>query len=259
MIEAHNLSYKVADKELLRNFSYKFEAGRHYMICGPNGAGKSTLMKLLALDWKPASGDVKYNGVSTDFKRREQYATSRAVLSQQIELAFPLQVEEVVLMGRYPYFTARPAKHDLEIVQECMRLLDVLHLRQRNFLTLSGGEKQRVHFARVLAQIWEPPADGNRLLLLDEPVSFLDLRHQVDLLLQVKRILDDRTVVILIMHDLNLVLNFADEVLMLSKGELYANGKPSEVLTENNIEKVFDQRVSIQYTDRSSWIWPVVD
>lgn len=259
MIEALHLSYAVGEKVLLRNFSYRFEAGRNYMICGPNGAGKSTLMKVLALDWKPASGDVKYNGSSTDFMRREHYATTRAVLSQQIELAFPLQVEEVVLMGRYPYFTARPAKHDVEIVQECLRLLDVLHLRQRNFLTLSGGEKQRVHFARVLAQIWEPPADGNRLLLLDEPVSFLDLRHQVDLLQQVKRILDNRTVVVLIMHDLNLVLNFADEVLMMAKGELYASGKPTDVLTAANIEKVFDQKVSIQQANHLKWIWPLVE
>jgi iron complex transport system ATP-binding protein len=259
MIEAVNLSYRVGDKALLRNFSYQFEAGRLNMICGPNGAGKSTLLKLLALDWKPATGEVIYNGFKADFTRREKYATSRAVLSQQIELAFPLQVEEVVLMGRYPYFTARPARHDLEIVQECMRLLDVLQLRQRNFLTLSGGEKQRVHFARVLAQIWEPPADGNRLLLLDEPVSFLDLRHQVDLLQQVKRILDDRTVVLLIMHDLNLVLNFADEVLMMAKGELYASGNPTDVLTEANIEKVFDQRVSIQQANHLKWIWPLFE
>lgn len=258
MIEALDLSYRVGDKALLCNFSHQFEAGRLYMICGPNGAGKSTLLKLLALDWKPASGEVKYNGVTADFTHREKYATSRAVLSQQIDLAFPLQVEEVVLMGRYPYFTARPAKHDLEIVQECMRLLDVLHLHQRNFLTLSGGEKQRVHFARVLAQIWEPPADGNRLLLLDEPVSFLDLRHQVDMLQQVRRILDDRTVVLLIMHDLNLVLNFADEVLMMAKGQLHASGQPAEVLTEANIEKVFEQKVSIQQSNDSWWIWPVV-
>jgi iron complex transport system ATP-binding protein len=259
MIEANNLSYKAGEKTLLRNFSYRFMPGRHYMICGPNGAGKSTLMKLLALDWKPATGEVKYNGVAADFSRREKYATTRAVLSQQIELAFPIQVEEVVLMGRYPYFTSRPARHDLDIVQECMRLLDVQHLWQRNFLTLSGGEKQRVHFARVLAQIWEPPSDGNRLLLLDEPVSFLDLRHQVDLLQQVKRILDNRTVVVLIMHDLNLVLNFSDEVLMMAEGELHASGHPSEVLTQTHIEKVFHQKVSIQQANHLQWIWPVVD
>ena len=113
---------------VLRDINLDIAEGEFVSVMGHSGAGKSTLLKLLALDWKPVTGEVKYNGVATHFDRREKYATTRAVLSQQIELAFPMQVNEVVLMGRYPYFQSKPAKRDLEITQECMRMLDVQHL-----------------------------------------------------------------------------------------------------------------------------------
>src|SRR5262249_3474338 len=154
-------------------------------------------------------------------KHRKEYATYRAVLSQQIEISFPLSVDEVVLMGRYPHFTIQPSKKDLSICDEVIEMLNVAALRNRNFLTLSGGEKQRVQFARVLAQIWERPASGCRILLLDEPISSLDLKYQFDFLHRVRQILDEHTIVIAILHDLNLALNYADEVLLLSKGKLF--------------------------------------
>lgn len=258
MIEAINISFAIERRTLLHSFSHVFEPGKCYMVCGPNGAGKSTLLKLLSLEFPSEKGCIKYNGKLANYHQRSSYATERAVLSQQIELAFPLQVYDVVMMGRYPYFTSQPSSRDMHIVSEALRWMEVDHLQQRNFLTLSGGEKQRVHFARVLAQVWEPPATGNRLLLLDEPVSFLDLRHQVHLLQQIRQITNEHTVVILIMHDLNLVLNFADEVLLLGEGKLQISGTPTEVLTPANIEAVFGQPVRIMQQGNHRWIWPVL-
>lgn len=256
MIEASNISYTIEGRTLVQAFSHSFEPGKCYMVCGPNGAGKSTLLKLLSLELPSETGSIQYNGVEAAYRHRSQYATTRAVLSQQVEIAFPLQVYDVVMMGRYPYFTARPSIHDLQIVSQALDCMEVSHLQKRNFLTLSGGEKQRVHFARVLAQVWEPPAKGNRLLLLDEPVSFLDLRHQVHLLQHIRTIINDHTVVILIMHDLNLVLNYADEVLMMGDGILKASGKAAEVLTPANIEAVFGQKVQVLNQGGLRWIWP---
>lgn len=255
MLEAKNVSFSIGSKWLVKDVSYKFEPGKCYMLCGPNGAGKSTLMKILSLDLTPTKGEVWYNNKQTDHKKKEQYAKTRAVLSQNIDISFPLNVEEIVMMGRYPHFEVRPTKKDFDICEEAMQTLGITAFRKRNYLTLSGGEKQRVQFARVLVQIWEPPQSGCRFLLLDEPISALDLKYQFDFLQQVKKIIDDRTVVIAILHDLNLAMNYGDEVLLLNKSELFASGKPSEVLSPQNIKTVFQVNSVLHHFDGVDLLW----
>ena len=143
------------------------------------------------------------------------------------------------MMGRYPHFDIRPTKNDFAICEQAMETLGITAFRKRNYLTLSGGEQQRVQFARVLVQIWEPPQIGSRILLLDEPISSLDLKYQFDFLKQVKNIINEKTVVIAILHDLNLALNHGDEVLLLKQGSLFASGLPRQVLCPENILQVF--------------------
>ncbi len=123
-------------------------------------------------------------------------------------------------------------------------------------MTLSGGEKQRVQFARVLAQIWKMPREGSRILLLDEPISSLDIKYQFDFLQHVKEFLNERTIVIAVLHDLNLALNYADEILLLHEGKLFTSGKPAEVLSPANIEKVFRLNFKLYNVEHVKLLWP---
>jgi len=255
MLEVKNAGYAVGDKWLVKDVNFCFQPGKCYMLCGPNGAGKSTLMKMLSLELQPKEGKVLYNNEQVNYKSKKAFAKYRAVLSQMVDISFPLSVEEVVMMGRYPHFDINPTKYDIAICNEAFEMLGIEQFRKRNFLTLSGGEKQRVQFARVLTQIWEPPKSGCRILLLDEPISSLDLKYQFDFLHHVEKFMDERTIVIAILHDLNLALNYADELLLLSQGKLFASGTPAAVLSPENIEQVFHLQTLLHKAGDADLLW----
>ncbi len=256
MLEVKNVGFVVGDKWLVQNVSFAFQPGKCYMLCGPNGAGKSTLLKMLSGELPTATGEIKYNEKAIDSRRKNEYAKFRAVLSQQVEISFPLPVEEVIMMGRYPHFKSNPTKKDFAICAEVAERLGVTSFLKRNFLTLSGGEKQRVQFARVLAQLWELPDAGNRILLLDEPISALDLKYQFDFLHHLQAFINSKTVVVAILHDLNLALNYADEVLLLKESKLFATGNPATVLSPQNIETVFGLSTQLHRLPGANLLWP---
>jgi len=258
MVEIKNAGYAVGKKWLLENISYQFFPRKCYMICGPNGAGKSTLMKLLSLLSIPDVGEVFYNNTKINYTNKEGYSKYRAVLSQQVDISFPMEVEEVVMMGRYPHFKIKPSKEDIEICDEVIELQNLQSFRKRNFLTLSGGERQRVQFARVLSQIWKAPEQGSRILLLDEPISSLDIKYQFDFLKHVQQFLNERTIIIAVLHDLNLALNYADEILLLNKGKLFSSGKPGDVLSPENINAVFQLEFKLHQFNDMQFLWSVV-
>ena len=255
MIEIKTLGYQIRDKWLVKDVSYVFETGKIHMLCGPNGAGKSTLLKLLALEKKPHTGTIYYEGVPVNYDSRLSYAKQRAVLSQHTDIGFPMKVSEIIMMGRYPHFKSNPTKKDHQICDEVMEELGLNDFKNRNYLTLSGGEQQRVQFARVLTQLWDIPSGAPRMLLLDEPIASLDLRHQFDFLHELKKFMDQRTTVIAILHDLNLALNYGDEALLLSNGQLFASGKPAAVLNPENIKNVFHVDSEIQELPSSKILW----
>lgn len=241
MLTASNITFRVGSKVLISDISATFAPGRLHLIVGPNGAGKSTLVKVLARLLRPQTGTVGYEGVDVAQANEAELARRRAVLSQAIEIAFPLTVREVVMMGRYPHFSGRPGPTDERIVDEVMQHFDVTEFKDRYYQTLSGGERQRVNFARVLAQLWRDDAvDSCRYLFLDEPLTFLDIRHQIDFMKRIRSFTDDADVVTVgVVHDLNLAARFADQIVMLNGGRIVAHGTPSEVLTTERIEQVF--------------------
>lgn len=163
------------------------------------------------------------------------------MLSQSVEVAFPLIAKEVVAMGRYPHFKTHPGAIDEEICAEVMDYFEVREMAERSYGTLSGGERQRVAFARVLAQVWRPiPGKSRYLLLLDEPLTFLDIRHQLDFMKRIGDFSRQKDVVVAgVVHDLGLAARFADEIL-LHEGRLKAHGPSPEVLTEESIRAVFE-------------------
>jgi iron complex transport system ATP-binding protein len=240
MIEARGITYAAGNHPILHGVSASFEPGRLHLILGPNGAGKSTLVKVLARLLRPNGGQVLYGGADVAGQSERALAERRAVLSQAVEIAFPLWVHEVVMMGRYPHFTGRPAARDTSVVAEVMRYCDVEGLAERSYPTLSGGEKQRVNFARVLAQIWEPRPDGGRYLFLDEPLTFLDIGHQIDLMRKLRNFGAAPDVTVIgVVHDLALAARFADQLIVLHQGAVLAAGSPAEVMTPEHVRAAF--------------------
>lgn len=245
MVTLDNVSFRVGTKTLLDSISVEWALGKMNLIIGPNGAGKSTLIKLICKQLTASAGTIYFGGKDISLISLETLATFRSVLSQNSELAFPLKVREVVMMGRYPHFKNQPTLRDVNATEEAMRFFDIWSFADRNYLTLSGGEKQRVQFARVLAQIWYR-GESARYLVLDEPLTFLDIHYQILFMKQLKTLMADGNLMVIgVLHDLNLAARFADTILLLKEGERIASGQPEEVLTKENVRTVFQLEVEI--------------
>jgi iron complex transport system ATP-binding protein len=240
MLKATNITYKIGNKILLDNVSVDFETGKLNLIIGPNGAGKSTLIKVICNQIPSAGGSIFYGNKNIHQTPIAEIARIRSVLSQNIELAFPLTVFEIVMMGRYPHFTGKPTEKDKTACIEAMQFFDVYNMADRNYMTLSGGEKQRVHFARVISQIWYPVKDSNRYLILDEPLTFLDVHYQFDFMHKVVELIKNNDIIIIgVVHDLNLAAKFADKIVLLHHGKVLAAGDKYTVLSKENIKLAY--------------------
>lgn len=238
-----NLGVSVGKKTLLSNINFSVEPGETVVIMGPNGAGKSTLLKVMANEICFYNGSVLLNGKALGKWHPTDRAKQIGVLPQSSLLSFPFSVIEIVLLGRLPHNSGH--KRDHEIAEAAIEKLDISHLANKPYPSLSGGEKQRVHLARVLAQIWETTPIGNRYLLLDEPTSALDAEHQ-HLTLKLANALAEQGIgVVAILHDLNLAAQYADRIVMMQNGGIAEQGKVAESMTCEKIKKVFSVDVSI--------------
>lgn len=253
MIQVSRLSYQVGARQLLSNVSLEAHAGAFTAIVGANGAGKSTLLKILCRNYPLQQGCVYFHNKPLNSFSGEQMAKMRAVLSQQQQLSLPFLCEELVLMGRYPHFNRHPTPTDYEIVEFSMQQTGTAHLRGRIYQTLSGGEQQRVQLARVLAQITDRsemqarqmPIATPKYLFLDEPITGLDLLHQYHTLDLAHQLAQKGFCVVAVLHDLNLAAQYADHLIMLKKGKVVAAGSPQEVMTCENIHRVFGIEVNL--------------
>ena len=243
-ISVENLGKRFNREWIFKKLTYDFVPGV-YAVTGPNGSGKSSFLRIFSGELPATEGNVYYAGKKIKDIKKEELAKQRAVMSQQPELSFPLTVEEVVMMGRYPHFDFNPNKKDEAICEEVMNRMELQPFRERNYLTLSGGEKQRVQYARVLAQIWEKPTNGCRYLFLDEPLNNLDINYQQQFLKIAKEFIGKETVIIAVMHDLNLAIQFADKLFFFKEGSLAAQGAPEIVLTEELIKNIFNVEARI--------------
>jgi iron complex transport system ATP-binding protein len=239
VLTAERLSYATSGRTLLDGVSFELPAGELLAIVGPNGAGKSTLLKLLSGDLAPSTGRISIDGRRLDAWSGRQQARRRAVLPQASSLSFPFLVHEVVLMGRTPHMPDVPRREDHDVARAALDHAGAGPFADRLYPTLSGGEKQRVQLARVLAQIWEAPPDGGRYLFLDEPTNNLDLGHQHHTLRVARTFADAGTAVAAVLHDLNLAAQYADRMLLLHGGRPHALGAPEEVLTPETLAATF--------------------
>lgn len=238
MLEAYKISYSHRKFAILEDIDVKVAQGELLVIVGPNGAGKSTLLSMLA-------NELGRNGEPIFFKKKtfedweeKDLARNKAKFSQSNNSDIPLSVKDVVMMGRYPYFNATPHKKDHDAVLKAMEETDVAPLRDRDYNLLSGGEKQRVHLARVLCQLDNEIA--NKLVFLDEPLNNLDVLHQHRILHTVKNFTEAGNTAVMVLHDLNLAAQFADKVMLLKKGKIVAHDVPDKVFTREIISKVYN-------------------
>jgi len=246
MIQAKNITVEIDSKKLVDNVSMKIEPGKFSVILGKNGAGKSTFLKALSGDITPSAGEVLIEGNNLTSVSSSYLAKQRAVMMQELHLSFSFTVLEVVLMGRIPHTRGFETKKDYDIAINCLKKAEVQHLAERNFTTLSGGEKQRVQFARILAQLWNKiELSEPCCLLLDEPLRSLDISHQHTLMNLIKDLANTNVAVLMILHDLNLAAQYADEVNIMKNGQSYALGSPKEVYKPDILEMAFDCPVHI--------------
>lgn len=242
MFDVQNLSYHAGRRPLLRDVSVQARPGELLAVVGANGAGKSTLLRLLSGDLAPSAGVVRFGGRALGDIPAAELARRRAVLTQQHTLSLAFRVRELVLMGRYPYFRGQPTAHDQSVVEQALQLVGLTRLAERSYPTLSGGEQQRAQLARVLAQVWEAEKG---FLLLDEPLTGLDLNHQHHTLEVARALVQRGFGVVAVLHDLNLAAQYADQLLLLRQGQVVAAGRPAEVLTPAHIRHAFDVDVAL--------------
>lgn len=251
MLQVENINYRIAPKLALRDISFEVMPGEVLVILGANGAGKSTLLKIITGSIKMDSGALFLNKMPLRFWQPKELSTFAAVLQQQHQLQLPFSVYEVVMMGRYPHFKTKETKSDEEIVASVLHSTGIYQLKNRNYLTLSGGEQQRVQLARVLTQVSGDLQPDARFLFMDEPSNNLDIRQQHSTLKIAKNFAQKGNCVVAVLHDLNLALQYADKIILLKDGAVKGYGKPIDIITDEAISEVYDVPLSVFHHPRS--------
>ena len=248
-IKSESMSLEIDGGEIVNDINIEVFPGKVLALIGPNGAGKSTILKILSGDIKPTSGVVKYNDINISNIPFVDRAHIRGVMSQSQTIAFDFSVLEIIEMGwlhsDHDYYTAFYPDVLKQIIEDC----ELQHLADRKFNTLSGGEQKRVHFARVLLQLWIPEGDIHpRFMLLDEPLANLDIYHELKMLEIIKRHLSKNIGVLLILHDLNTASKFADNIVLMKNGTIVKNGSTIEVLTESILSETYETKIKVNDT-----------
>lgn len=245
MLEARQVCVNIGSGRIVADVDFSVRPGELAAIVGPNGSGKSTLLKALTGEL-PYSGSASLNGRDIASLKPWQAAAMRAVLPQSTALSFPFTVREIVKLGVTGGRSGALAGEDDRLPERALARVDLQGFSGRFYQELSGGEQQRVQLARVLCQVWAPVLDGQpRYLFLDEPVSSLDIKHQL-IIMEIARDFARRGgAVLAILHDLNLTAMYADTIGVMHRGRLAARGTPQEVLSDDLMERVFDCRLRV--------------
>ncbi len=224
----------------LQAMSLNFDAGKCSHVLGPNGAGKSTLLQLLAGVLTAQSGNVVWHNGPLNAQSLTELAVFRGYLGQHADTPFALPVSEFV------QFYAAPGLFVKALPSVLAELLDVNHLLDRTLNSLSGGELQRINLLRVLLQVWPAAQNGQALIILDEPLQGLDVRHQYALMALTRQLASQGNTLILSSHDIQLSANYSDNVVLLKDGALVAQGTPDEVVSEFNLNLTFDCHFAVK-------------
>ncbi|OEF27605.1 heme ABC transporter ATP-binding protein [Vibrio rumoiensis] len=256
-ITASHLNLKYGQKVILDNINIELKTGQVTALLGPNGAGKSSLLKILCGEQEADINSnqppvIQYFGKPRTEWNKNVLAKHLGILPQHSTLSFPFLVKEVVELGGLPLTISNVGLKSIS--EQCMSDVGIQHIKDRMYPSLSGGEKQRVHLARVLTQLSQ--AKDHKIFMLDEPTSALDLSHQHNTLMLAREMARSGAAIVVVLHDLNLASQYSDRILLLNKGKIVADGSPWETLTSDIIENVYQQKTMI--TPHPNYDIPVV-
>jgi iron complex transport system ATP-binding protein len=254
-IQVRNVSYAYSPpRYALQDVSVNIPAGRFCGIIGPNGSGKTTLLKCISGYIKPDEGSVAIGGQEVSALPAREIARRMALVQQHAALEYEFTVGDIVLTGRNPHMKRwrGETKEDYAKAAKALEEAGIAHLKDRLVTELSGGEWQMMILARALCQ----QAD---IMLLDEPVTGLDIRHQVHIMGTVKRLAAKKGIsVVCVLHDLNLALSYCDQIVLMKNGALFAQGSPADVLTRDALETVYGTKIHMLTGDGQTFILPVM-
>ena len=232
-LDINGVTFGYSNMDVLKNLWIGMDGPQLVSILGPNGVGKSTLITCLCKILKPQQGTVFLDGRDLEQINIKELAKEVGYVPVSTSDSFPMNVVDAVLMGRQPYSKWRTDDEDLEKVYDVLKRLDITHLAMRQFNELSAGQHQKVVLARGLVQ--EP-----RILLLDEPTSNLDIRHQIEVTRLLKELSREKNMlIIMISHDINIAARYSDNVIMMYQGGIFSAGHPWDVITEENVRTVY--------------------
>ncbi len=238
-LEVNDLSFSYGDHQVLRNITFACEGPQLVAILGPNGVGKSTLIHCIDRILKPSEGTVTVNGRDCREYSMKELAKTIGYVPYASSDTFPMTVVEAVLLGRHPHSNWKSTRADVKVVYEMLGRMGISDLAKCQFNELSAGQHQKAMLARGLVQ--EP-----QILLLDEPTANLDVRHQLGVTKLLRDLSHEQNMlIVMICHDLNIAAKYADSILMMKDGSVYATGTSEEVITKENIETVYDVRCSV--------------
>lgn len=245
ILNVENIEFSYDKASLLEDIDFNVPSGSFVSILGPNGSGKTTLLKNLCGLLSPRKGTISLRNRKIGSFKHKEFAKTVAVVHQSSNVGFSFSVFDTVLMGRFPYIKKLQGEttEDIKAAEEAMKSTGVWHLREKDIREISGGERQRVMIARALTQ--EP-----ELLILDEPISNLDIKFQINILQVCKKLNKEKGITIVTtLHDINLAGQYSDYILLLNKGKLVSQDEPKNVLTVENIEKVYEIKVELLNRD----------
>ncbi len=232
-IKVDGVEFSYSSTQVLDGISLDMTGPGFFSILGPNGVGKSTLIHCINKILQPTSGSVFIDGDDVKDISIKELAKEIGYVPYSANDSFPLTVVDTVMMGRHPHAKWNTLDKDLDIVYDTLKMLGISHLAMRQFNELSAGQHQKVMLARGLVQ--EP-----KILLLDEPTSNLDIRHQLDVTKMLKRLsIEKGILIIMISHDINIAAKYADQVILMYQGKVFDVGTPTEVITEDNLRTVY--------------------
>lgn len=229
-LDIHGLTYRINNRPLIEHISLQFKPGVLYGILGPNGSGKSTFLKTLSRIWTPSEGTLLWQGEELTQLSRLQMSQTMSLVPQNPQLYFDFDVYHMVAMGRYPHGSRTSESH--RQIEKALHHVNGWHLRHQLISQLSGGERQRIYIARALAT--QAP-----ILLLDEPTSYLDLRHQLEIWHLLRLLLKEGKLIITAVHDLLAAQRFCDQLVILNEGKCRATGTYEEVMTPRLLREIF--------------------
>lgn len=249
-----DLSFAYGRHEVLKGLSFDLHEGKITTLIGANGCGKSTLFNLMTKNLKPDDGDIEIHGKNLKDIRLKDFAKQAAIVHQYNTAPSDLSVEKLISYGRTPYHTlglSFDTKEDEEKVCWAMEITNTLKHKDKPVAELSGGQKQRVWIAMALAQ-------NTKILFLDEPTTYLDIRYQLQILKLIRQLNREFGItIVMVLHDINQSFYYSDEIVAMKEGKIIAQGQSEEVITTELIKEVYDVNLQIQQMDGKPFILPI--